>query len=66
MVALLCLAFFAVGTATVTLPEPGWWCITAVKKAGLTREREGKAYPLIQRATLWVHVDEPQRPKASE
>lgn len=44
------------GIATCTLPEAGWWCITAVRDDG-TRERAGKSYPVKQRATLWVHVD---------
>jgi cobalt/nickel transport protein len=45
------------GTATCTLDAPGWWCITARRDGG-TREREGKAYPVRQRATLWVWVDD--------
>ena len=45
------------GVATVTLPEPGWWAITAVRDAG-TREREGKQHPLKKRTTLWVPVDD--------
>jgi nickel transport protein len=44
------------GVATVTLPEPGWWAITAVRDGG-TRERAGKEYPVKVRSTLWVHVD---------
>lgn len=44
------------GVATVTLPEPGWWALTAVCENG-TREREGKRYPLKVRSTLWVFVD---------
>ncbi len=45
------------GVATVTLPEPGWWAITAVRSGG-TRLRDGKAYPVKVRSTLWVPVDE--------
>jgi cobalt/nickel transport protein len=50
------------GTATVTLPDPGWWGLTAVRRypAELkppTRENDGKAYPVIERATLWVLVE---------
>jgi cobalt/nickel transport protein len=44
------------GVATVTLPEPGWWAITAVRDGG-TRERAGKECPVKVRSTLWVHVD---------
>ena len=45
------------GVATVTLPESGWWAITAVRDGG-TRMRGGKGYPVKVRSTLWVHVDE--------
>lgn len=45
------------GVITTTLTEPGWWCLTAARSHG-TRMREGKSYPLRQRRTLWVFVDE--------
>jgi cobalt/nickel transport protein len=45
------------GVATVTLPEPGWWAITAIREGG-TRMRDGNAYPVKVRSTLWVPVDE--------
>ena len=45
------------GVVTCTLSEPGWWGITARRDAG-TMERNGKTYPVRQRITLWVHVDE--------
>jgi hypothetical protein len=48
------------GVATTTLSEPGWWCLTVSRPQG-TRMRDGKSYPLRQRATLWVYVDEPAR-----
>jgi uncharacterized GH25 family protein len=48
------------GVVTTTLSEPGWWCLTASRPQG-TRMRDGKSYPLRQRATLWVFVDEPAR-----
>ncbi len=38
-----------------TLTEPGWWCLTASRTR--QRERDGKLYPLRQRAILWVFVD---------
>jgi cobalt/nickel transport protein len=44
------------GVFTCSFPDPGWWCVTAQRDAG-TRERDGKPYPLRQRATLWLHVD---------
>ncbi|HKB04581.1 MAG TPA: hypothetical protein VKD90_20325, partial [Gemmataceae bacterium] len=48
-----------VGTATVTLNEPGWWAVTAVRRApGVTRVRDGRAYPVVERATFWVQVDD--------
>src|SRR5262249_32668594 len=52
------------GVATCTLPDPGWWAVTATRRYGpkqtqSTREREGKAYPVVERATLWVFVDDP-------
>jgi uncharacterized GH25 family protein len=45
------------GVVTATLTEPGWWCLTATVKRG-TKERDGKACPLRQRSTFWVHVDD--------
>ncbi len=45
------------GVATCTLTEPGWWCITAQRDGG-KKERDGKSYPVKQRATMWVFVDE--------
>jgi cobalt/nickel transport protein len=45
------------GVVTCTLTEPGWWCITAQRQAG-TQTRNGKEYPVRQRSTLWVYVDE--------
>ena len=45
------------GVATCTLTDPGWWAVTVLHPAG-QREHEGKKYPVLQRATLWVFVDE--------
>jgi cobalt/nickel transport protein len=44
------------GVVTCTLPERGWWCITAQRSAG-KRMHDGKEYPVRQRSTLWVFVD---------
>jgi uncharacterized GH25 family protein len=44
------------GVVTTTLPEPGWWGVTAVQELG-TRDRDGKSYPVRRRASLWVWVD---------
>lgn len=48
------------GVATTTLSEAGWWCLTVARPQG-TRMRDGKNYPLRQRSTFWVFVDEPAR-----
>jgi cobalt/nickel transport protein len=45
------------GVATTTLTEPGWWALTAVRDGG-TRERGGRAFPVVQRSTLWIFVDD--------
>jgi cobalt/nickel transport protein len=44
------------GVVTCTLPEPGWWCLTAQRTVA-EQERDGKRYPVRERATLWVFVD---------
>ena len=46
------------GVVTCTLTEPGWWCITAQRDGG-NRDHEGKPYPVRERTTLWVVVNEP-------
>jgi uncharacterized GH25 family protein len=58
-----------IGTATVTLPDPGWWGVTAIRRypaeaKAPTQEYDGKAYPVVERATLWVMVEDrvPLRP----
>jgi cobalt/nickel transport protein len=45
------------GVVTCTLTEPGWWCIAA-QREGEKMERDGKTYPVRQRAIHWVYVDE--------
>jgi cobalt/nickel transport protein len=45
------------GVLTCTLPSPGWWSITAQRDAG-SRRYQGKDYPIRERATLWVFVNE--------
>lgn len=49
---------------TCTLPDPGWWCMTAsdpmTASNPMRREmrfHEGKQYLVRQRTTIWVHVD---------
>jgi cobalt/nickel transport protein len=39
------------GLFVTTLPEPGWWAVTAIRRS------QGEA-DVSRRATLWVHVDE--------
>jgi cobalt/nickel transport protein len=45
------------GIVTVSFPQSGWWSLTTQRDAG-THENTGKKYPLRQRITLWLHVDE--------
>jgi uncharacterized GH25 family protein len=45
------------GVATTTLTDAGWWALTAVR-AGANRTHNGKSYPVVERTTLWVFVDE--------
>ncbi len=46
------------GVATCTLTEAGWWAITAIHQRATPQKRDGKEYPVKERATLWVFVDE--------
>jgi cobalt/nickel transport protein len=50
------------GVATTTLPEAGWWCLTA-QRNGSKKEHNGKMYPVKQRTTFWIYVDEKAAPK---
>jgi cobalt/nickel transport protein len=52
------------GIFTCTLPESGWWCMTGRREGGKAF-RDGKAFPVIERATLWVYVAEAAAPKPS-
>jgi cobalt/nickel transport protein len=45
------------GVLTCTLTDPGWWCITA-ERAGGQKDKDGKMYPVKERTTFWVHVDQ--------
>lgn len=59
------------GVATCTLPDPGWWALTAIRQYSPKAERptlvrDGKAYPVVERATLWVFVDQAPARKAGE
>jgi cobalt/nickel transport protein len=53
------------GVVTYTLTESGWWCLTAQRKGG-RKERDGKAYVIRERTTLWVFVDEKEKPRAEK
>ncbi len=51
------------GVATCTLPDPGWWVICATRNYGPASEppmkdHDRKSYPIIERAILWVFVDD--------
>ena len=43
------------GVATVSLPEPGWWCLCVEGDVAM-REVDGKAIKVRQRGLFWVHV----------
>jgi cobalt/nickel transport protein len=47
------------GVVTVSLMEPGWWGLTAARNHG-TKEHDGKSFPVRERVTLWVFVDDPK------
>jgi cobalt/nickel transport protein len=49
------------GVFTCSLMEAGWWCV-AVERDGGQRERDGKMYPVHERAIFWVFVDEAPKP----
>ena len=51
------------GVITCALPDPGWWSITVARKPTrleklITKTHDGKEYPVIDRATIWVPVDD--------
>lgn len=45
------------GMITTTLPDPGWWSITAYDRGTKTIKIKGKDQKVARRATLWVYVD---------
>jgi len=47
------------GVVTVSLMEPGWSGLTATRTLG-KKERDGKSFPIRERVTLWVLVDDPK------
>lgn len=53
------------GVVTCTLTEPGWWCVTPRRNWG-NKERDGKMYPVRQRSTFWIHVDDKTASKAEK
>lgn len=51
------------GVITCTLHDPGWWAICATRKYDRfqtqpTKDRDGKSYPIVERAILWAIVDD--------
>ena len=53
------------GVVTVSLLEPGWWGLTASRDVG-KKEHQGKTYPIRERVTFWVHVDDPKKTNSSK
>jgi len=45
------------GVLTCTHTDAGWWCLTAQRDGGKLAHN-GKKYPVRQRTTYWVFVDE--------
>jgi len=45
------------GIGTCTLTEPGWWCITANRMVDMM-EHQGKMFPVRERSTFWLFVDD--------
>jgi cobalt/nickel transport protein len=45
------------GYVVCTLAEPGWWGMMVTAEDG-RQERDGKQWPIIRRAIMWVYVDE--------
>lgn len=44
------------GYVVCTLDEPGWWGLMVTTEDG-TKEKDGKAWPIIRRGILWVKVE---------
>jgi uncharacterized GH25 family protein len=53
------------GVVTVSLSEPGWWGLTASRDGG-KKEHQGKTYPIRERVTFWVYVDDPKKTSSSK
>ncbi|MBV9123047.1 MAG: DUF4198 domain-containing protein [Planctomycetes bacterium] len=53
------------GIVSYTLPEAGWWCLTALKEGEPMKDSQGKTVPLLRRATFWVYVDAPLKSGAA-
>jgi cobalt/nickel transport protein len=53
------------GVVTYTLPEAGWWALTAQRPGG-KKNHKGKAYPVRRRTTLWVYVDAKVKPPSGK
>jgi cobalt/nickel transport protein len=47
------------GVVTVSLMESGWWSLTAARDGG-KKEHDGKTYPVRERVTFWVFVNDPK------
>jgi elongation factor P hydroxylase len=53
------------GIVTCTLSEAGWWCVAGQQRRGTGEKRDGKEYPVRQRAIHWVFVDEKVAPRGA-
>lgn len=54
------------GVVTTNLPEAGWWCLTATRRAAAKANIDGKGVEVTRRATLWVYVDKSAPTKPTE
>lgn len=44
------------GYVIATLDEPGWWGVMVTAEDG-TKEKDGKAWPVVRRGIMWVYVE---------
>lgn len=44
------------GIAAFGLHDTGWYALTAIRETGAKRKQDDHEGPLIERATLWIHI----------
>ena len=54
------------GVVTTSLPEAGWWCLTATRRITEKAEVGGKEVEVKRRSTLWVYVNKSAPVKPAE